>query len=434
MRIGALRAFLPITAGAQATGRVRKLVLVLAAGMALAAALPARAPAALPCTPWSVRTITSGAATAHTPAMGSLENVVADPRGYLFMSATDKDAIFRMTPDGQYVDAIPLLHAPGGLLIAHNVFYYATGDDAQSGLENRPDGTIRTVDFGNGNARATYASGLTMPDGLAMLPNGDLVVSRSVGGSQTGITLVPALDPAHPRTKWASLGDTSGMAVDPTGSYLYVDETRTSGSYVYRVRIDDPSQIDVVASFAAKRLDDMTIDGLGVLYIAANDSGEIVRLDPRDGSTCVIASGLGRPSAVKFGAGNGFPTTHLFVVGFDGAVRELAPPSSQEPSPPPGTVPPAGSPGRPTVRPRITLTAQPRSIKRGRRTCVRFTARAERRSVRGARVRFAHKNKKTNSRGRAVFCVRPRRGGTLTAYASKPGMRDTRTKVLVRAR
>jgi SMP-30/Gluconolactonase/LRE-like region len=328
------------------------------------------------------------------------------PRGYLFISATDQDAIIRMTPDGQYSRAIPLLHAPGGLLIAHNVFYYATGDDTQSGLENRPDGTIRTVDFGN----------------------------RSVGGSQTGITLVPALDPAHPRTKWASLGDTSGMAVDPTGTYLYVDETLTSGSNVYRVRIDDPSQIDVIASFAAKRLDDMTIDGSGVLYIAANDSGEVIRLDPRDGSTCVIASGLGRPSAVKFGAGNGFPTTQLFVVGFEGAVRELAPPSTQEPPPPPGTAPPGGSPSQPTLRPRITLTAQPRSIKRGRRTCVRFTARTGRRSVRGARVRFAHKNKKTNSRGYAVFCVRPRRGGTLTAFASKPGMRDTRTKVPVRAR
>jgi hypothetical protein len=429
-----LRTFLSITAGAQGTRRVSKLALALAAGVALATALPAPAPAALPCTPWSVRTIVSGTETATTWAPGSLENVVADPRGYLFISATDQDAIIRMTPDGQYSRAIPLLHAPGGLLIAHNVFYYATGDDTQSGLENRPDGTIRTVDFGNRNARATYASGLTMPDGLAMLPNGDLVVSRSVGGSQTGITLVPALDPAHPRTKWASLGDTSGMAVDPTGTYLYVDETLTSGSNVYRVRIDDPSQIDVIASFAAKRLDDMTIDGSGVLYIAANDSGEVIRLDPRDGSTCVIASGLGRPSAVKFGAGNGFPTTQLFVVGFEGAVRELAPPSTQEPPPPPGTAPPGGSPSQPTLRPRITLTAQPRSIKRGRRTCVRFTARTGRRSVRGARVRFAHKNKKTNSRGYAVFCVRPRRGGTLTAFASKPGMRDTRTKVLVRAR
>jgi hypothetical protein len=82
----------------------------------------------------------------------------------------------------------------------------------------------------------------------------------------------------------------------------------------------------------------------------------------------------------------------------------------------------------------MTLTAQPRSIKRGRRTCVRFTARTERRGVRGARVRFARKSKKTNGRGSAVFCVRPHRSGTLTAFVSKPGLRDARTKVLVRAR
>jgi hypothetical protein len=269
-----------------------------------------------------------------------------------------------------------------------------------------------------------------------MLPNGDLVVSRSVGGSQTGITLVPASDPAHPRTNWANLGDTNGMAVDPTGTYLYVDETLTNGSNVYRVRIDDPSQIDLVASFGGappKQLDDMTIDGSGVLYIAANGSGEIIRLDPRDGSTCVIASGLGNPSAVKFGAGNGWPATHLFAVGFDGTVRELTPPPGQEPAPPPGSVPPDGSAGRPALRPRMTLTAQPRSIKRGRRTCVRFTARAEGRRLRKATVRFVHKKKNTEWRGSAVFCVRPHRSGTLTALVSKPGLRSARTKVLVRA-
>ncbi|HYZ29440.1 MAG TPA: hypothetical protein VE570_10320 [Thermoleophilaceae bacterium] len=435
MRISALvailRAFLLITTSAQAAHRVRKLALGLAAtGMVAVAALPAAAPAALPCTPWSVRTIASGANTT-APALGHLENVVADPRGYLFVSATDHDAILRMTPDGQYSEVVPLLHAPGGLLIAHNVFYYATGDDAQSGLENRPDGTIRTIDFRKGNARATYATGLTMPDSLAMLPNGDLVVSRSVGGSQTGVTLVPASDPAHPRTKWANLGDTNGVAVDPTGTYLFV----TSSANVYRVLISDPTRIDMVASLGpAKGLDDMTIDDSGLVYIAANGSGEIIRLDPRDGSTCVLASGLVNPSAVEFGAGNGWPATHLFVVGFDGVVRELTPPPSQAPAPPPGTVPPDGSPGRPALRPQLTLTAQPRSIKRWRRSCVRFTARAEGRRVRKATVRFVHKNKKTDSRGGAVFCVRPRRSGTLTALASKPGLRDTRTKVLVRAR
>jgi sugar lactone lactonase YvrE len=409
---------------------LRKHAFWLAAAAAItAAAAPAPSAAALPCAPWAMRTVSSGL----EPALGHLEHVVADPRGYLFISASDHDAILRMTPDGQYSTAVPLLHAPGGLLIARNVFYYATGDDADSGLENRSDGTIRTIDFGNRNARATYASGLTMPDGLAMLPNGDLVVSRSVGGSQTGITLIPASDPAHPRTKWANLGDTNGIAVDPTGTYLYVDETLTNASNVYRIRIDDPSQIDLVTSVGgapAKRLDDMTVDGSGVLYIAANGSGEVIRLNPGDGSTCVIASGLGNPSAVNFGAGNQWPATHLFVVGFDGTVRELTPPRDQTPAPPPGTSPPDPV----TIRPQMTLTAYPRWLTRGRRSCVRFTARADRRRVRKATIRFAGRTKITDSRGTVVICVRPRRSGTLTAFVTKPGMKRGTTEVRVRRR
>src|SRR5207248_260258 len=189
-------------------------------------------------------------------------------------------------------------------------------------------------------------------------------------------------DPSHPQANWAKLSDTNGMAVDPTGTYLYVDETFTNASNVYRVLISDPSQIDVVASLGSsvppKGLDDMTIDGSGILYVAANGAGEVIRLDPSDQSTCEIASGLGNPSAVKFGAGRGWRATDLFVVGFDGTVRELTPPLDQKPVPP-GALQQQTPPekhGEPAIA--MTLSAHPRSIKRGKRSCVRFTARAER--------------------------------------------------------
>jgi sugar lactone lactonase YvrE len=400
---------------------VRKLALGLAtAGVLAAAALPTAAPAALPCAPWTMRTIASG--------LGTLENVLPDGTGGLLISATDQNAILRMTPDGQSSLFVPSVNAPGGMRIVADVLYFNTGNAAASGATNATDGTLESLDLMD-QTRTTFARGLSMPNGLAVLPNGDFVVSRDIGGGQTGITRIPAGDPAHPQTKWANLSDTNGMAVDPTGTYLYVDETFTSNANVYRVRIDDPTQIDTVAGLGlAKGLDDMTIDGDGILYIAANGSGEVIRLDPRDASTCVIASGLQNPSAVKFGAGPGWPDTHLFVVGFDGAVRELTPPPDQTPTP--ATPKPQSS--EEVVTPKMSLRAHPRTIRVGRRSCVRFTAIAMARRVREATIRFNGRAKISDSRGNAVFCVRPRRAGTLVASVTKPGLKRAAAKVRVR--
>ena len=38
----------------------------------------------------------------------------------------------------------------------------------------------------------------------------------------------------------------------------------------------------------------------GALYVAANGAGEILRVDPADGATCVVASGLPTVSSVKY--------------------------------------------------------------------------------------------------------------------------------------
>jgi hypothetical protein len=51
------------------------------------------------------------------------------------------------------------------------------------------------------------------------------------------------------------------------------------------------------------------------------------RLDPVTGERCIIASGLQNPTAAKFGRGTGWPSDHLFVSGWDGRIRELAPPA-----------------------------------------------------------------------------------------------------------
>jgi hypothetical protein len=399
-------------------GRLAAAVLI-----AFAVLLPSAAEAALPCKPWQMRSLATG--------MGSLENVLADGSGGLLISASDQNAIVRMTPDGQYAPLVPGVTAPGGMRISDGILYFNTGDALQSGVAGTADGTLESYNLAT-HTRTVFAGGLVMPNGLAMLPNGDFVTSRDVG-SGTGITRVPRGDPAHPQTSWVKTSDSNGMAVDPTGQWLYFVETFTAASNVYRVKIADPKQVEVVAALGntvpPKGLDDMTIDGSGVLYIAANGAGELIRLDPRDKSVCVIASGMMNTSAVKFGAGPGWPETNLYVVGFDGVVRELKPPPDQLPVPV-STAPPA----KPPVAVRaIRLTASPKSLRRGHRRCITFHATSGGDAVGGARIRFAGRTATADFGGRARICVKPRRAGSLTATASKPGHRAGRLRIHVLA-
>lgn len=290
-----------------------------------------------------------------------------------------------------------------------------------------------------------------MPNGLAFLPSGDAVVSRSVG-SATGITRIPVADPSKPQFRWAALDESNGLAVDPTGTWLYADETFTAESEVFRIRIGDPKVIESVARLGAagvpKGLDDMTIDGDGVLYITANGSGEVIRLDPRNGRSCVIARGLRNPSAVKFGNGTGWPASQLYVSGFDGALQELTPPAGVNPPPakdfdqaPPGPTPQPGRPQpqpqgqpAPTPGPRIRLAAAPRRVATGRRTCVRFTARAAGRPVSGARIRFAGRRAVTSRGGRARICLRLRVAMTHRARVTAPGHVPDSVRIVARRR
>jgi hypothetical protein len=311
---------------------------------------------------------------------------------------------------------VPGVNAPGGQRVVGRTLYFNTGDSAQSGLTGTADGTLDRFDLDT-HARSTFASGLTMPNGLAILPNGDFVVSRDIG-SGTGITRIPAGDPAHPQPNWAQLDDQNGMALDPTGTWLYAVQTFTPDSAVWKFRISNPSDKSVVAALAGptpKGLDDMTIDATGVLYIAANGTGEVIRLDPATGQHCTIVTGLQNPSSLKFGRGPGWAADHLYVTAFDGTVRELTPPAKANPTPTPTT----------KKRDRLALSVRPKRAVAGRRTHFRFTVyrlhSGKRSRLAGARVRLGGKSATTNRRGRAGLTLTFHRAGSHQARASKRG-------------
>lgn len=277
-----------------------------------------------PCTAWTVSVVASG--------LGSLENLEPDGKDGLFVSASDRKAVLRVTRSGAPTVAVPDVTSPGGLRLRGGALYFNTGDGAVSGVQGTADGTIDRLDLRTGR-RTTWARGLTMPNGLVFLPDGSALTSRDISVlSPTGITRVHrgVVQPG-----WSDQRDSNGMAVDPTGRWLYSDETFTLASNVYRTEIAHPSRREVVASLytpgVPKGLDDLTIASSGALYVTANSAGEVIRLDPRTKASCVIASGLTTTSAVKQGRGKAFPPSRLYVTGFDGRLLELTPPPGVRP-------------------------------------------------------------------------------------------------------
>jgi sugar lactone lactonase YvrE len=380
--------------------------------LAVIAAVPTSAGAAASdCAPWQQKTLKSG--------LGSLENLEFDGSGGLLIAASANNAIERLTPNGTLTTLVPNVNAPGGQRVIGRTLFFNTGDAAQSGLMNTPDGTLERFDL-DSHARSTFASGLTMPNGLAVLPNGDFVVSRDLG-SGTGITRIPLSDPAHPQTGWAKLDDQNGMAVDPTGTFLYADQTFTLDSAVYRIRISDPTDMKAVATLydsgIPKGLDDLTIDSKGVLYVAANAAGQVIRLDPATGKHCTIVTGLQNPSSLKFGRGPGWAPSHLYATGFDGTVRELIPPPSTP------------KPGGTKRRKRLALSVSPRSAEVGELTRFRFTVRPR---LAGARVKLGGKSVRTSGRGRAGLTIAFRHAGKHVARASRRGYVSATKRVRVR--
>jgi sugar lactone lactonase YvrE len=259
-----------------------------------------------------VRTLVSG--------QGWLEDLEFDGRGGMTISALAQGRILQLSKHGRVSTLVGSLSAPGGERKRGRFLYFNTGDV----LPAMANGTIDRLDLRTGK-HSTWARGLTMPNALIFLPSGDAVVSGEVGPS-IGLTRVPAKDPAHPQFGWARLENTNGLALDPSGRWLYTDRTLSSDGEVDRVLISNPRVVQVVGRLGAGVLpDDMSIDARGVLYVAGFGGNKIYRLDPHTHAYCAIASGLTNPTAARFG-GSGWHARDLYVTDAAGHLSELTPP------------------------------------------------------------------------------------------------------------
>jgi sugar lactone lactonase YvrE len=288
-------------------------VALIVAGAPVAAAPTHRAAA---CRPWRVHTV-------RRIGHDWLESLAFDGRGGLTLSDLAQGKILRLTPSGRLSTLVAELTGPGAEVVRGRFLYYTTGDI----IPPQATGTIDRLDLRTGR-NTVWARGLTMPNGLAFLPDGDAVVTRDLetGPPASDITLVPAHDRGHPRVAWARVPDGNGVAVDPSGRWLYSDRSFSRRGALVRIRIAHPRTVQVIGHLGPGSVpDDISAGAGGVLDIAAFGAGRVVRFDPTARSACTLARGLTSPTAAV-AAGKGWPAGDLFVTSSAGFLYELSPP------------------------------------------------------------------------------------------------------------
>ncbi|WP_269588237.1 SMP-30/gluconolactonase/LRE family protein [Rhodococcus maanshanensis] len=292
---------------------------------AAATTTPSVTAAAQSCTPWTASEVASG--------FGMLENLAFDGRGKMLLSEGTlfgDGAIRTLSPGGKTGTLVSDFTGPGGIVVSGDTILFTTGNNAMAGLSNSKNGTVESLDLDTGE-QTTVAKGLTMPNGLAKLANGDLLVTRNLGSDQ-GLTRIPAAQPGTPASVRTDLGSANGLAVSADGATVYVGNTFDSNTEIRELNATDLKgavhTMKVAGSGSSNAGDDLTVGADGNIYMALNGAGKVVRLDPTTGSTCEIGSDLPLTSSVRFGSGPGWDPAALYTTSFDGSVHKLVPPKS----------------------------------------------------------------------------------------------------------
>jgi sugar lactone lactonase YvrE len=293
-----------LTWGAMALGAT----LLAPAGASAAALCPDAQPA---------RTVLSG--------QGVLESVIADERGGLLYTDTSADALMRLDGPGAVPEQVAggidqpggLLPEPGGTVLV------GQGDGFVNGAFGNVIGlaNLLRVNPATG-AVSTFATGLSMANGLARGPGGEIYASDDAG------TAIDRVAGGQVQRGWSSVISSNGLAVDSEGEHLFAAQTFQPAA-IQRIDLSNPGNVVPYLTAApadiAAGLDGITIDQDDRLFVAANGGGQVWRVNT-DGSYCALATGLLLPSAVAFGSSSnatGFAATSLFAVTFSGSVIEM---------------------------------------------------------------------------------------------------------------
>lgn len=287
---------------------------VLAAvALGLGAVTLSAQPAVAAVAPCDTKTTVS---TFHTTAGTWYENLEFDGHGGVWISNLSGNRVERYTASGALVSTVDV-RAPGALRKGPDGQIYVNSGDDQSGHAE----VVRFDPAHLDRPSTVYASGFANANGSGFDRAGNLYVADSNGSvfkvrpggklDDTWTTPIPTAD---------------GVAI--VGGWLFTTSVGDPDSAVTRIPLANPAAHQVVTKLSAgtsKNPDDLTIGPDGQLYVAAWGSGELYRVNPWSGKTCLLLSGLNNPTSVQFAHGFGAYQSwrDLFVTQSSGSILDV---------------------------------------------------------------------------------------------------------------
>jgi sugar lactone lactonase YvrE len=245
------------------------------------------------------------------PAQDWREELAFDRHGGMWVSHSQDNLLERYSPNGVVTRTVSV-PGPGGLVLGADGLIYANTSGGPAGT-----GVVRFNPLAAKPAPTVFVSGLPGVNGSAFDSARNLYVTTEDHGPS-----VLKIRPDGTRdTAWeqaASFYGANGVAV--AGSNLFAAVTWDQRSPIEVVPLANPAahhvftelsfgslsrepavyQPDPNAPLAPKGLDDLTIGPDGMIYVVGFASGELLRVNPRTGQSCLVASGLSTPTAVQF--------------------------------------------------------------------------------------------------------------------------------------
>ncbi|MFD8547156.1 SMP-30/gluconolactonase/LRE family protein [Streptomyces sp. NPDC059649] len=254
------------------------------------------------------------------PLVDWRENLAFDGHGTLWVSHVTGHRVEGYAPDGTLKITLPV-NGPGGIRRGPDGLMYVNYgvNPLTTGLGS---GILRFDPAAAHPRPEKVVDGLSGINGLAIDAAGNLYVSREL---TTGVLKFRPDGTEDVRwTRAASVFGTNGLEI--VGDQLYASVLTSSASPIVRIPLKDPARHTTVTElsphpFDAKLLDDLTAFR-GDLVVASFRAGELLRVDPATGRSCVLVTGLRMPTSVRVPVGFGAHDPHreLFVVEASGRI------------------------------------------------------------------------------------------------------------------
>jgi sugar lactone lactonase YvrE len=261
------------------------------------------------------------------------EELAFDGHGGMWVSPIQDNRLERYDAAGNVTETVPV-PGPGGLVMGPDGLIYAntSGGPAGTGVV-RFDPTIAQP------TPSVFVSGLPGVNASTFDAAGFLYVSTE----DTAPSVLRIRPDGSRDTTWEQAAGFYGAnGVTVAGANLFAAITWDQRSPIELVPLADPAahrtftqlsfgalsrepaiyQPDPSAPLLPKGLDDLTVGPDGQLYVVGFASGELLRVDPATGQSCLVTSGLVTPTAVQFPVafGDFDPKRDLFVTEATGRI------------------------------------------------------------------------------------------------------------------